>query len=143
MPTGMTPPGGGKTDAGNESVINSWASLKGALATDLVTLEAGEFGITLTDEERTAIYDPTAASKAAGAKSADGTTSPPGSLTSPPSTPGVGGADKKHVGPSGHEKIDIDRLDLEELTKRLFPRLRSSLRQELIVDRERAGRLNH
>ena len=144
-PTGMSAPGGGKTDAGKAGVIDSWDALKGAFVTDLVTLEAGEFGITLTDEERKGIYDPTGASKTGTAKTADGSAPTSPSPTTPtPTTPSEpGGADKKHIGPSGHEKIDLDRLDLEELTKRLFPRLRSSLRQELIVDRERAGRLNH
>jgi len=126
-------------------VIDSWDALKGAFVTDLVTLEAAEFGITLTDDERKGIYDPAGASKSGATKTADGSTpTSPAPTTPSPTTPsGPGGADKKHIGPSGHEKIDLDRLDLEELTKRLFPRLRSSLRQELIVDRERAGRLNH
>jgi hypothetical protein len=39
--------------------------------------------------------------------------------------------------------IDLERLDLGELTRRLYPRVRDSLRHELLVDRERAGRLNH
>jgi hypothetical protein len=144
-PTGTSTPVGGKTDAGKAGVIDSWDALKGAFVTDLVTLEAAEFGITLTDDERKGIYDPAGASKSGAPKTADGSTpTSPAPTTPSPTTPsGPGGADKKHIGPSGHEKIDLDRLDLEELTKRLFPRLRSSLRQELIVDRERAGRLNH
>jgi hypothetical protein len=39
-----------------------------------------------------------------------------------------------------HE-IDIHRLDMEALSKRLYDHLRSRLRQELLVDRERAGLL--
>jgi hypothetical protein len=142
-PMGAGGPPGGKADAGNLGVIDSWDALKGAFVTDLVTLEAGEFGITLTDEERKAIYDPSVGSTTATKTPAGPPT--PGQSPAPPSPSGAPppGANNKHVGPSGHEKIDIDRLDLEELTKRLFPRLRTSLRQELIVDRERAGRLNH
>ncbi|MDQ3294489.1 MAG: hypothetical protein M3527_08575, partial [Actinomycetota bacterium] len=46
-------------------------------------------------------------------------------------------------GASGHSDVlhALDDDDLEELTDLLFPRLRTRLRQELIVDRERAGLL--
>ena len=40
---------------------------------------------------------------------------------------------------SEQEPIDLDRLDLEDLTNRLYDRLRGRLRLELLVDRERAG----
>ncbi|WP_181043537.1 DUF4157 domain-containing protein [Actinokineospora auranticolor] len=39
------------------------------------------------------------------------------------------------------DEIDIDRLDLDELSTRLYDRLRSRLRMELLIDRERAGLL--
>ncbi|MGX7829341.1 eCIS core domain-containing protein [Actinokineospora sp. 24-640] len=42
---------------------------------------------------------------------------------------------------SEQEPIDLDRVDLEELTARLYDRLRGRLRLELLVDRERAGLL--
>ena len=140
----MSLPVGGKADAAKAPMINSFDALKGAFVTDLAMLEASEFGVTVTDAEQRHLYEDvagtTTAGKTGGAPATPGGASPstPTSTTAPQP-----GADKKHVGPSGHEKIDIDRLDLEELTKRLFPRLRSSLRQELIVDRERAGRLSH
>ena len=41
-----------------------------------------------------------------------------------------------------HHHIDINDLDLEELSARLYSRLRSRLRLELLVDRERAGQLS-
>jgi hypothetical protein len=41
----------------------------------------------------------------------------------------------------GEERIEIDRIDLDELSARLYDRLRSRLRLELLVDRERAGLL--
>jgi hypothetical protein len=44
-----------------------------------------------------------------------------------------------HVGPSGHETIDLEHLDLDDLSSRIYSRLRSKLRLELLVDRERAG----
>ena len=140
-PTGSGLPIGGVSNAADEPVIDSMGALKGAFLTDLVTLEAAEFGITLTDDERREIYNPAAASMTAAAKTTDG--APTSKSPVSPTAPGGAAHEQKHVGPSGHEKIDLDRLDLEELTKRLFPRLRTSLRQELIVDRERAGRLNH
>ncbi|WP_156892983.1 hypothetical protein [Actinokineospora enzanensis] len=37
--------------------------------------------------------------------------------------------------------IDLDRLDLDDLSTRLYDRLRRKLRLELLVDRERAGLL--
>jgi hypothetical protein len=40
-----------------------------------------------------------------------------------------------------HHHVDINDLDLEELSARLYSRLRSRLRLELLVDRERAGQL--
>ncbi|GAA4425691.1 hypothetical protein GCM10023148_28660 [Actinokineospora soli] len=40
---------------------------------------------------------------------------------------------------SEQEQIDLDRVDLEDLTNRLYDRLRGRLRLELLVDRERAG----
>ncbi|WP_189211484.1 eCIS core domain-containing protein [Actinokineospora fastidiosa] len=42
---------------------------------------------------------------------------------------------------SEQEPIDLDRVDIEELTARLYERLRGRLRLELLVDRERAGLL--
>jgi hypothetical protein len=40
-----------------------------------------------------------------------------------------------------HHHVDINDLDLEELSARLYSRLRSRLRMELLVDRERSGQL--
>jgi hypothetical protein len=42
---------------------------------------------------------------------------------------------------AAHHRVDINDLDLEELSARLYSRLRSRLRLELLVDRERAGQL--
>jgi hypothetical protein len=38
--------------------------------------------------------------------------------------------------------IDIEKIDLDELSTRLYDRLRSRLRLELLIDRERAGLLS-
>jgi hypothetical protein len=37
--------------------------------------------------------------------------------------------------------FNLDQLDLDELSSRLYDRLRSRMRVELLVDRERSGRL--
>lgn len=39
-------------------------------------------------------------------------------------------------------RIDIEKIDLDELSTRLYDRLRSRLRLELLIDRERAGLLS-
>lgn len=39
------------------------------------------------------------------------------------------------------QPIEIERLDLEQLTARLYDRLRTRIRMELLIDRERAGLL--
>lgn len=39
------------------------------------------------------------------------------------------------------ENVDLDKIDMEELSARLYDRLRSKLRLELLIDRERAGLL--
>ena len=47
-----------------------------------------------------------------------------------------------HGRPSQEEHpFNLDQLDMEELTARLYDRLRSRMRMELLVDRERSGRL--
>jgi hypothetical protein len=54
----------------------------------------------------------------------------------------IGAADDQaSVGPSGHEELDIEHLDLDELATRIYGRLRRRLRAELLIDRERAGLL--
>jgi hypothetical protein len=41
----------------------------------------------------------------------------------------------------GDTLIDLDDIDMDDLAVRLYDRLRSRLRRELLVDRERAGLL--
>jgi hypothetical protein len=43
--------------------------------------------------------------------------------------------------PAAEPPIDLTRLDMEELSVRIYNHLRRRLRQELLVDRERAGLL--
>jgi hypothetical protein len=49
---------------------------------------------------------------------------------------------KAHGRPSQEDHpFNLDQLDLDELSTRLYDRLRSRMRLELLVDRERSGRL--
>ena len=53
-------------------------------------------------------------------------------------------ADAAHQGSEGHQAVDHivgDPYALDELATRLYPNIRSRLRQELLIDRERAGLL--
>jgi hypothetical protein len=111
------------SDAGSGD-ITSWSDVKGAYLTEFVEADLGEFGMTMTDGERAQLWDRSGATAASSGVA---------------TTPGAPSAEA--AGPKT-EMIDLDRLDLEELTKRLYQRLRANLRRELLVDRERAGRLN-
>ncbi|CRK58384.1 Vegetative cell wall protein gp1 precursor (Hydroxyproline-rich glycoprotein 1) [Alloactinosynnema sp. L-07] len=55
------------------------------------------------------------------------------------STGGSGSTRDMHG--SEEEPIDLDRVDIEDLAARLYDRVRSRLRLELLVDRERSGLL--
>ncbi len=50
-------------------------------------------------------------------------------------------ADHGNVTPMGREQLSLETIDLTELSVRLYDRLRSRLRTELLIDRERAGLL--
>ena len=59
---------------------------------------------------------------------------------------GIGAEDVHHsnrAGPPGDDDLTfgLDDVDLDELVVRIYDRLRSRLRRELLVDRERAGLL--
>jgi hypothetical protein len=51
------------------------------------------------------------------------------------------GAGQRDMHGSEEEPVDLDRVDMEDLTARLYDRVRSRLRLELLVDRERSGLL--
>jgi len=68
-----------------------------------------------------------------------------GSGTGSGSGRGTGGGtdhDGRQRAESGRPAIDPDDIDLEELTAKLYDRIRSKLRLELLLDRERAGLLS-
>jgi Domain of unknown function (DUF4157) len=55
-----------------------------------------------------------------------------------------GAADAAHPSPAAHDTVESitgDPYALDELATRLYPNIRSRLRQELLIDRERAGLL--
>ncbi|MGH3861591.1 eCIS core domain-containing protein [Actinokineospora sp.] len=62
----------------------------------------------------------------------------PDSATSSSGRAGTGTTDMHGT---EEEPVDLDRVDMEDLTARLYDRVRSRLRLELLVDRERSGRL--
>jgi hypothetical protein len=140
--SGTTSAGGGTADEGG---IRSFADLRGALVTDFGSLAASEAGITLTSAEMRELWSgsPQGAAGTSGAGAAQGASSQAGGAPATAGGPAATHpATDAHVGPGGHDMIDLDRLDLEDLTRRLYERLRTTLRQELIVDRERAGYLS-
>jgi hypothetical protein len=57
--------------------------------------------------------------------------------------PGAGAVDDdRPLGESGRPLLGPHDIDLDELTLRLYDRIRSRLRLELLLDRERAGLLS-
>ena len=48
---------------------------------------------------------------------------------------------RPRTSPTGEPMVEVSRLDMEQLAERLYPNIRSRLRQELLIDRERAGML--
>ena len=46
-----------------------------------------------------------------------------------------------NVTPAGHDELSLEGVNLTDLTDRIYDRLRSRLRTELLIDRERAGLL--
>jgi hypothetical protein len=122
-----TSPGGAPGGANGEGAIASWSDVKGSYLTEFAEMATSPFGITLTEAERKDLWNPAADTKK------DAATPPTGA----PAPGGSGG-----TAPHGIDMIDLDRIDLEDLTRRLYQRVRSDLRRELLVDRERSGRLN-
>ena len=46
-----------------------------------------------------------------------------------------------HGSPHNPEQVDVDKIDVEDLVTRIYDRVRSRLRNEFLIDRERAGLL--
>ena len=113
--------------------------LGNALVGDIANAEIGFFGSLLGFDSgfEQGLHDevnaPNAAGAAAGAPAAAAATTPGG--THPDAAPTAAAA---------HETVEHivgDPYALDELAMRLYPNIRSRLRQELLIDRERAGLL--
>jgi hypothetical protein len=129
--------GEGSVAAGqaNEPIRN-WGEFREALTNDLVDGIVSPFGVDtaslLGDDtttgaggSATATGGPAATGDGDGAGAAAGTT-----------------GDRPLSETTGRPMVDTDELDLDDLALRLYDRIRSRLRLELLLDRERAGLLS-
>ena len=130
-------------------------ALGAALGGDIANAEIGFFGSLLgfdSEFERGLHNEVDGQHGAAAATTATGTT--PGGTTTPHTDPAHTDAASAHAAAAhtaaashpgaAHETVDRivgDPYALDELATRLYPTIRSRLRQELLIDRERAGLL--
>ena len=135
--------GGGGVSAGTgqhrnqPAPIRNWHDFGAAVQSDLLDEIGGHFGIdgaSLMGSSTTAAQPATASTHPA-ASSQPGASSQPAASTQP-------GAAAHHDDHHDDRKIETDDLDLDELSTRLYDRIRSRLRLELLLDRERAGLLS-
>lgn len=117
-----------------------------ALGSALVADQIGTFGSLFgfdrgfEDSIREDIYQSHTSSAAAAADAAH----TPATTTAAPGAAGAAHADTAQATPAAHETVEHivgDPYALDELATRLYPNIRSRLRQELLIDRERAGLL--
>ena len=147
-----------RTDA---TMGGRFGALGNALAGDLAHAELGFFGSALgfdTAFERSLHSQVTPGATAGGA--AHGAAGTPGAHTDAPHTGSAAHPDAAHAAAGGahadaahagaahpgaaHDAVENivgDPYALDELATRLYPNIRSRLRQELLIDRERAGLL--
>jgi hypothetical protein len=135
--------GGGGTGTGQHrnqpAPIRNWHDFGAAVQSDLLDEIGGTFGIDVAElmgrDSSTTAAQP--AAPAAAGSSHPATPSRPGAAAQP-------GADPHHDDHHHPDdrKIETDHLDLDELGTRLYDRIRSRLRMELLLDRERAGLLS-
>jgi ribosomal protein L12E/L44/L45/RPP1/RPP2 len=112
-----------------EQPIRSWHDLGTAVSNDLSDLVGSSFGLDIAELTRA---DAAASSAAAS-----------GAAASPAAGSAASGAAASTDGHHDqHKKIEPDDIDLDELGHRLYDRIRSRLRLELLLDRERAGLLS-
>jgi hypothetical protein len=133
-PRGSGPAGPGR-HADSSPPIRSWADFGGALRNDVLDEVGGFWGM---DAAQLTHTDSPAASAATPATPA----ARPESPAAHADQGHVAAADQSHPEHAEHKAVDTDDLDLEELTARLYDRIRSRLRRELLLDRERAGLLS-
>jgi hypothetical protein len=116
--------GGGGTGGGGhgqEQSIRSWHDLGTAATSDFADVVGSSFGLDMAQL--------TAAQPAAA-------------VTTNAATPAAAATGAGAAHPDQHKLIEADDIDLDELGHRLYDRIRSRLRLELLLDRERAGLLS-
>ena len=138
-----------RTDA---TMGGRFSALGDALVGDVANAEIGFFGSLLGFDEKfeKGLHEDVSGHHAAtdtGAHGAAAATHPDaahGAAATHPDAAHATHADAVHQGSEGHQAVDHivgDPYALDELATRLYPNIRSRLRQELLIDRERAGLL--
>ncbi len=137
-----------------ETMGGRFKAFGNALAADIANEEIEIFGGLLGFDEKfeKGLHDDVAHSQGTAAKASPGAAkSTSAAANATPKTapdaktdhPAAAGA-AAHADAVGHETVDhivADPYALNELATRLYPNIRSRLRQELLIDRERAGLL--
>ena len=138
------------TQTSDEGRPATWSRFGEQIGMGLAGMAAGVWGIDLPAEHHDAAAATgtgttttpatggatTPAGAPAGAHPGTGTTATTGAAAGA----AAGGAAAHPAAHAGHFG-DLDDHDVEELVKRVYARLRTSLRNELLTDRERAGML--
>jgi hypothetical protein len=127
------------TVGSEESWFASAAEPKGRLRDRL----ADQLGLTnentATQFDTSTWYQPQTAEQAAGATGSAGAT---GAAAPDTSNQPAQHEDHEYGRPNPDQSVmDINKINMDELATRLYDRLRSRLRTELLIDRERAGLL--
>jgi hypothetical protein len=132
-----------------ETIGGRFKAFGNALAADIANEEVEIFGGLLGFDEKfeKGLHDDIAHSQGTAAKSSPAaakSTSAAAKATSKTAPDSKADHPAAHADAVGHETVDhivADPYALDELATRLYPNIRSRLRQELLIDRERAGLL--
>jgi hypothetical protein len=133
------PPGRQKasfTDDEETAIQAQWHAATAAHQEQMVGLTLKAQGQAIAQQQREATAGAAGAASAGGLGSANAPGSP-----SAHAGADAGGAEHGHGSPHNPEQIDVDKIDIEDLVAKIYDRVRSRLRLELLIDRERAGLL--
>jgi hypothetical protein len=120
-----------------------WSTFGGALLHDYENFVGSPFGIDFDQIQDLQTGGGTGGAGSGGAGAAAGTH--PGGQGGPGAAamgPPIHTDPARPLSHTGRPQIDTDDLDLDEIAVRLYDRLRTKLRMELLLDRERAGLLS-
>ena len=124
------------------SMSERWSTFGGALLHDYENFVGSPFGIDFDQIQDLQTGGGSGGAGSGGAGAASGThpggQGPAAAAMGPPIHTDPG----RPLSHTGRPQIDTDDLDLDEIAVRLYDRLRSRLRMELLLDRERAGLLS-